>query len=103
LAIRRLVEEFVGSGLTRSAFCLRHGMSLNTLKRYLARQSGASGESDSCRGLVAVEVAAAVSPARARRSDSGLAVVLSSGHRIEVTADFDAPTLMRLVNVLEGL
>jgi hypothetical protein len=36
-----------------------------------------------------------------RGSNSGLVVVLSGGHRVEVHADFDVPTLHRLLTALE--
>jgi hypothetical protein len=46
--------------------------------------------------LVEVEVSGATSVR------SGLAVLLSGGHRIEVTRGFDAGTLRQLMTVLEG-
>lgn len=96
------MEEFVQSGLRQSEFCRRHGVVLNTLKRYLKQDRKAQRTGANCGALVAVEVAAA-SPAQTRASDSSLAVVLSSGRRIEVGERFDAATLARLVTVLEQL
>src|SRR5208283_1778436 len=98
--IRQLVEEFVQSGLRQSEFCRRRGVALNTLKRYLKRDRKVQRADASCGALVAVEVAAA-SPAQTREVHSSLAVVLSSGHRIEVGERFDSATLARLVTVLE--
>ena len=100
--IRQLAEEFVQSGLRQSEFCRRRGMVLNTLKRYLKQGRKAQRAGAGCGALVAVEVAAA-SPAQTREPDSSLAVVLSSGRRIEVGESFDAATLARLVTVLERL
>ena len=100
--IRQLVEEFVQSGLRQSEFCRRRGVVLNTLKRYLKQDRKAHRAAANCGALVAVEVAAS-GPAQARKADSSLAVVLSSGRRIEVGASFDAATLARLVSVLERL
>jgi len=101
-AIKQLVGEFVESGLGQSEFCRSRGMALNTLKRYLKRH-GEAGKTDSGSGsLVAVELAA-VDPARRQEAVSGLAVVVGSGRRIEVGAGFDAPTLARLLSVLERL
>jgi transposase-like protein len=100
--IRQLVEEFVQSGLRQSEFCRRRGVVPNTLKRYLKQDRKAHRASAGCGALVAVEVAAA-STAQTRETDSSLAVVLSSGRRIEVGERFDAATLVRLVTVLERL
>jgi transposase-like protein len=100
--IKQLVEEFVQSGLRQSEFCHRRGVVLNTLKRYLKQDRKTQRAAASCGALVAVEVAA-VGPAQAREPDSSLAVVLGSGHRIEVGERFDAATLARLVSVLERL
>jgi transposase-like protein len=102
--IRRLVEEFVQSGLRQSEFCRQRGVVLNTLKRYLKRDRDRKVQKSKAGGgaLVAVEVTAA-SPAQSREPHSSLAVVLSSGRRIEVGERFDAATLARLVAVLERL
>jgi transposase-like protein len=101
-AIKQLVEEFVSGGLRQSEFCRRHSVSLNSLKRYLNRYREAGSEGSDCT-LVAVELAEE-SAARGREPDGGgLAVVLSSGRRIEVSAGFDASTLTRLMTLLERL
>jgi hypothetical protein len=101
-AIRQLVREFVESGLGQSEFCRSRGIALNTLKRYLKRYGEAGSTRSSSGGLVAVELAA-VNPPRRQEAVSGLAVVVGSGRRIEIGAGFDAPTLARLVSVLERL
>jgi transposase-like protein len=100
--IRQLVEEFVQSGLRQSEFCRRRGVVLNTLKRYLKQERKAQRAGAGCGELVAVEVAA-VGPAQIREPHSSLAVVLSSGRRIEVGERFDAATLAHLISVLERL
>jgi hypothetical protein len=101
-AIEQLVGELAESGLRQSDFCRSRGMALNTLKRYLKRHGGVGKTGPGYGGLVAVEVAA-VNPARRQAGESGLAVVVGSGRRIEVGAGFDAPTLARLLSALERL
>ena len=101
-AIKQLVREFVDSGLKQSEFCRSRGIALNTLKRYLKRHGEPGNASCDFSGLVAVELAS-VNPARRQAEESGLAVVVGSSRRIEVDAGFDAPTLARLVAVLERL
>jgi transposase-like protein len=100
-AIQQLVEEFVESGLGASEFCRRHGVVLSSLNRYLRKRREA-GSADVGGALVAVELTG-VSPTHGQDTSSVLAVVVSSGRRIEVGAGFDAPTLARLVTVLERL
>ncbi len=100
--VRRLVAEFVNSGMRRSEFCRSRGLSFSTLDRHLkkrrwkrrTRSAPADGK------LVAVELAIGKPPAE-QQASCGLAVVLSGGRRIEVHRDFDVHTFERLVGVLE--
>lgn len=102
--VRRLVAEFVSSGMGRSEFCQSRGLSLGTLDRHLkkrrwkrkTRNAPAEGK------LVPVELAIRKPPAE-HPASCGLAVVLSGGRRIEVQRDFDVHTLERLVSVLERM
>lgn len=88
--IRQLLDEFAGSGLRRSEFCRRHGVVLNTLKRYLKKHKKARKNSANSGDLVAVELATAKPSHRDQAAGIGLAVVLSVGRRIEVCAGFDS-------------
>ena len=98
--IAQIVAQFANSGLNRTEFCRRHGMCLGTLNRHLKRLRGSNtAPSD---GLVAVELAGG-NFINDHSDDGGLAVVLSGGRRIEVSAGFDAPTLQRLVALLEAM
>jgi hypothetical protein len=96
--IAETVARFTASGLSRSEFCRRHGMCLATLNRYLKRVC--AGEAGSSDGLVAVELADRSN--RGHRS-AGLVPTLRRGRRIEVSAGFDAPTLERLLRLLEAV
>lgn len=100
--IEQIVAEFAESGLNRTEFCRRHGMSLGTLNRYRQRQREQSDRGEAKGGLVAVELAGTKF---ATDSEGGcrLAVVLSGRRKIEVGAGFDAPTLERLIVLLENL
>jgi transposase-like protein len=97
--IRQMVNEFESGELTQVEFCRRHDLVLSTLGRYLRQERGASAaDSD---GLVAVELAK-------KKSDTepagyGLSVVMGNGRRIVIEAGFDAATLERVVQVLEGM
>ena len=102
LAIQQLVEEFVQSGLPPSEFCRRQGVVLSTLNRYLRKRREAGSAGAGGGGLVAVELSG-VSRLQPQDTSGVLAVVVGSGRKIEVGAGFDAPTLARLVNVLERL
>ena len=94
--IEHIVAQYLGSGLKRTEFCRRHGMSLGTVNRYLKRQAacieGRKGNGE----LVAVELGGG-------KVSGGLVAILSGGRKIEVGAGFDGPTLERLVRVLESM
>ena|SRR5712692_4066155 len=94
----QLVAEYEASGLSQREFCRQHELALGTLDRYRKRR--AYGDKRGGDGWVAVELSRAN---EAGESGPGreLAVVLSSGRRIEVRRGFDAHTLEQLVRVLE--
>jgi len=98
--IAQIVAQFADSGLNRSEFCRRHGLGLGTLNRRLKRMRGSNTTASD--GLVAVELAGS-ELANECSDGGGLSVVLSGGRRIEVSAGFDAPTLQRLVALLENM
>jgi len=101
--IEQIVCEFESSGLNRSQFCRRQGLTLGVLNRHLQRrQQTASGSGASGDGLVAVELVDKKLSAE-RAASCGLAVVLGRGRRIAVSVGFDAATLQRLVQVLETM
>lgn len=100
--IQQIVSEFESSGLNRSQFCRRQGLTFGVLNRYLKRLGAACGRGATSDGLVAVELAG--KKLGAERADGcDLAVVLASGRRIAVSTGFDAATLRRLVQVLETM
>lgn len=97
--VEHLVSEYQASGVTRTEFCRNHAISLSTLNRYLSRQQSAQAGTVGV-NFVAVEVAAS-RPAETGGQNSGLALALPAGRRIEVARGFDAPTLVQLLGLLE--
>ena len=102
----QLVEEFAASGLRRREFCLQHGIAVGTLDYWRKRRQEREGQNlDTGRKvrdrLVAVEVVRRSSADGSQAGSGGLTVVVSRRWRIEVARDFDAPTLGRLLGVLE--
>jgi hypothetical protein len=93
------VSEFKSGELTQVEFCRRHDLVLSTLGRYLRQERGSSEARH--RGLVAVELA--VKKLGTQPAGCGLSVMVGSGRRIVVESDFDAATLQRVVQVLEGM
>jgi hypothetical protein len=91
----QLAVEYEASGLTREEFCRQKDVPLKTLCRYVTRYRKHKTEGTQPPRWVTAEVA----------GDSGnggeLAVLLSSGRRIEVKRGFDASTLRQLMAVLE--
>jgi hypothetical protein len=98
--IEQIVSEFQSSGLNRTQFCRRQGLTLGVLNRYLKRLGAACDTGATSNRVVAVELAG--KKLGGERADGcDLAVVLASGRRIAVGAGFDAVTLRRLVQLLE--
>ena len=83
------------SGLSREEFCNQTDVTLKSLARYVTQYRKQKTENKEPQRWVAVELA--------RHSGCGgeLAVLLTSGRRIEVKRGFDASTLRQLVAVLE--
>lgn len=96
------MAEFVSSGMRRSEFCRRRGLSFGTLNRHLKkhRWKRKSKKASAVGQLVPVELATKKLVAE-HGSTAPLVVFLSGGHRIEVHPDFDTSTFERLVSVLE--
>ena len=97
------MSEFVNSGMRPSEFCRSRGLSFSTLDRHLKkrrwkRKTAKGAPTDG--KFVAVELALR-KPLAEQQPSCGLAVVLSSGHRIEVQRDFDVHTFERLMSALE--
>lgn len=95
----QLVTEYEASGLSQVEFCRQHGLSLATLGRYRKRRQ-AQPEATGVNRWVAVELCRS-RPALESPANSGLAVALPTGRRIEVGRGFDAHTLVQLLGVLE--
>lgn len=85
--IRRVVEEFRSSGLTRVEYSRRSGVPVSTLSNYCRRHKSSA--------LVRVQVEEA-----AGQSDQ-FAVVIGS-RRIEMGSHFDAAALVRLIRAVEA-
>jgi hypothetical protein len=100
--VQRLVGEFGASGLSRGEFCRIHGMTLSTLQRGLKRGRTELGDIQrDGKRLVRVKVIGGSGTAD-REARCAMAVVLAKGRRIELSRDFDAAQLRRVVEALEG-
>ena len=86
--IRRIVEEFQGSGVTRREFCRRHHIAVTMLDYWRRAQSRQAR-------LVEVEVGAS-GPA------PGFTLSLANGRRIESNWSFGEAELARLIRVAES-
>ena len=91
----QVAAEYEASGLRQEAFSRERDIPLKTLARYVSRYRKQKADGREPQRWVAVEVAGH------RGCVSELAVLLSSGRRIEVKRGFDAGTLRQLVAVLE--
>ena len=92
----QVADAYEASGISREEFCRRNDISLKTLCRYVTRQRKQKAAGSDLKRWVSVEVAP-------HNNQGGeLAVLLSTGRRIEVKRGFDAGTLRQIVTVLES-
>ena len=89
------IEAFRAGGLTRAAFCRRHGLKLHQLIYWKKPY-------DKSRSAPVNRVGATLPRAMAPAS-TALRVVVGSGRRIEVDRGFDPVTLAQLIHALERL
>ena len=88
--IRRIVEGFAKSGLTRREYCAKHGVAMTTLD-YWRRAHRKQKPT-----LVPVAIEEAHHPL------AGFALVLANGRRIESSWSFAEADLQRLIRALES-
>ena len=89
-----VASQFEGSGLSRRAFCERHGMALTTSDYYRYRER--KQKAGSVR-LLAVSITADDGPVIRDR----IAVVLANGRRIEFRQEFTEGELAHLLRTVE--
>ena len=87
--IRRIVEGFSKSGMTRREYCARHGITVTSLDYWRRAQQQRKPK------LVRVKVEPA-------QSSAGFALVLANGRRIESSWRFAEADLEKLIRVVEG-
>lgn len=96
---RRWIADWRRSGLSVSAFCTRYGLgqaSFYAWRRTLARRDSAAAQ------FVPVHVIPDEPAGHdADHDGSGLELVVGAGRRLRIGRDFDAPTLQRLLALLE--
>jgi hypothetical protein len=88
--VRKLVDGFAKSGMTRREYCAKHNIAITTLD-YWRR-----AEKKSRPKLVEVAIESAPQPV------GGFALVLANGRRIESSWKFAAADLTRLIQVAEA-
>jgi transposase-like protein len=86
--IRRIVEGYAASGMTRRQYCQEHGISITTLDYWRRSQR------DSAK---LIEVA--IDP---QQAGPGFTLVLANGRRIESSWEFAEAELRRLIRVAEA-
>lgn len=85
--VRRIVEGYAQSGMTRRQYCEKHNISISTLDYWRRNQKSKSR---------LVEVAVETRPA------AGFVLALANGRRIESSWSFVEADLMRLIRAAEA-
>ena len=112
---RERLRQQAASGLTVAEWCRRNKVSdslFHYWKGAIARRDGgckqagrelaATPEGEPVFARVVVVPTAAEPDSRASEAGVGIEIVLAGARRVRVGAGFDAPTLARVVAVLEG-
>lgn len=86
------VEAWRQSGLSRPAYCLRHGLNLTTFSRWVRWQTPSVAES--APAVIPVEVK------REATADASLVLRLASGARLELPAAVSVDWLAELMRCL---
>lgn len=99
---REILEAFRDSGMSQADFCRERGLSLHTLRK---RLYGSRGPATAAAPVEFVPVVAPTTggPAPPPRREDPIVLILEGGRRVAVAPGFDADTLRRLVEAVEGL
>jgi len=92
--MRRVLEEYAGSGLTRREFCRQRGIALTTFDYW--RHAMKPRKQERRPRLVKVEVAAS------ETAGQGFTLNLANGRRIESSWRFADAELARLIRIAES-
>jgi hypothetical protein len=95
---RRLVRQWRKSGLTIRAFCADRQVSEPNF--YVWRRTIAQRDAQAAR-FVPVRVVPSEESAAGKAAGNGLELLLSNGRVLRIGADFDEPTLRRLLALLQ--
>lgn len=93
--MRRMVEEYGASGLSRREFCEQRRLALTTFDYWRREHSGQSGKQGKRARLVRVEVAASEGAGQFTLS-------LANGRRIESSWRFADAEMARLIRIAES-
>jgi transposase len=96
---RRMFRQWHRSGLTIRAFCSEQGLSEPSF--YAWRRTLAERDAQAVHFVPVQVVPQEPCVERPDAAASGLELVLAAGRRLRVERGFDAPTLQRLLAVLE--
>jgi len=106
---RQVTDDQRRSGLTQAEFCRRLGLSLHAFRKHLYAPCPAPGAAPAAPGpadrprLVPVTlVADPIAPESSPAADP-LVLILDARRRIAIAPGFDADTLRRLIEAIEGL
>jgi hypothetical protein len=92
--MRRVLEEYESSGLTRREFCRRRGIALTTFDYWRREHARQPRKQEQRPRMVAVEVADA-------EAGANFTLSLANGRRIECSWRFAEAELARLIRIAE--
>ena len=94
--MRRMLEEYKASGLSRRKFCEQRSIALTTFDYWRREHAGKPRKQARRRRLVKVEVAPG------ETTEQGFTLNLANGRRIESAWQFGEAELARLIRIAES-
>lgn len=93
---RELIRQHGSSGQSIKAFCERHGVAVSAFYYWRRRLNAEPTTPSTALAVSFVSVEASPEPV------TPIELVLRGGRCLRVVAGFDGPTLLRLIDVVEG-
>jgi transposase len=90
------------SGLSQGAYCRQHGLSQSSLSYWRTRLAKASGKA-AAQSVTIVPVPLPAPPQEVMETPKPILVHVGNAFRIEISGDFAAPVLEKLVRTLTRL
>lgn len=96
----RIVDDFIGSGLRPTEYCIKTGVNINTLYTWRSRLGRVRELSSPDTGFHELKLTEESSLSAVNRAVSSIDITFGSNIKITLSNDFDEYVLLKIVKVL---